>query len=129
MKRKKKTKSKYSKNQVNAQTFQTYGTAVVATVSSSEVVVNQPAPEVALSALNPDIYKIAPVTVKCPFCKKVVTTSVETSCSCAACCFCCWTGYLIYMCIQCCRNKDICCCNAEHSCPSCGKQIGHYSAC
>ena len=107
-----------------------YGAVVVpVTTSLNAVVVNQQAPAVALSALNPDIYKIAPVSVKCPFCQNTITTSVETSCSCAACCLCCWTGYLIYMCIQCCRNKDICCCNAEHSCPSCGKRIGYYSAC
>ena len=77
---------------------------------------------------DPKKYKLSPVVTKCPHCFQQVTTNVETSCSCCACCVCCLTGFVIYACIQCCRNKDICCQDAVHRCPSCQKDIYFYKA-
>lgn len=69
-----------------------------------------------------------PVSLTCMFCKNPITTNVETSCSvgsvllciCSCCC---------YLVIQACRKKEICCCDAKHVCPLCGRTIGYYKSC
>ena len=77
---------------------------------------------------DPKKYRLSPVVTKCPHCFQTVTTNVETTCSCCACCVCCMTGLVIYLCIQSCRDKDFCCQDAVHKCPSCQKDIFFYKA-
>ena len=86
------------------------------------VVLNQKAP-------NPRMFKTTPVALNCLFCKRPITTTVITKCNCCACLLCWLTGLLLYVCIQCCRDKDICCYDAEHRCPHCGNVVGTYTAC
>ena len=104
---------------------------VQASASDGRIIVNnQQVPVVVVgTALNPDMFKSSPIALQCPFCQNTVTTNVATSCNCCACCLCCWTGFIIYACIQCCRNKDICCRDAVHTCPRCGNTLGTYTAC
>ena len=107
-----------------------YGTAVVQTTSSTgAVVVNQQSPVAVVSVLDPRLFKSSSIVIQCPFCQNVISTEVQTSCSCCACCLCCWTGFIIYAIIQCCRGKDICCRDAVHTCPTCKKVVGNYVAC
>ena len=91
-----------------------------APMQNQPIVVNQ----VALPQL-----KTSPITVCCPYCKQTVTTIVETKFNCANCCLCLYAGLFVWMCIQCCREKDISCNDANHRCPSCQGLIGSYSAC
>ncbi len=91
-----------------------------APIQNQPIVVNQ----VALPQL-----KTSPVTVCCPYCKQTVTTIVETQFNCAICCLCLMTGLFVWMCFQCCRDKDLSCNDATHRCPSCQAMIGSYSAC
>ena len=107
-----------------------YGTPVVQTTTSTgAVVVNQESPVTVVTVLDPSLFKTSTVITQCPYCRNVVSTDVQTSCNCCAFCCCCWTGFVFYACVQCCRGKDICCCNAIHTCPSCKKQLGSYVAC
>ena len=111
---------------------QTYGAAIVNTSSSpTAVVITQPVPVTteANLVLNPDLFKRKPITIKCPYCNNTVNTKVKEIYSCKACCLCCITGVCFYICVQACRDKDICCFDAEHTCPTCGKRLGNYKAC
>ena len=74
------------------------------------------------------MFKLNPVLIQCPFCRKNVTTTVEPSFSCCACCVCMFTGLLIFICIQLIRGKEICCQDATHYCPNCNNKIGFYKA-
>jgi len=77
---------------------------------------------------DPKKYKLSPVVTKCPHCFQTVTTNVETRCSCCACCCCIVGVFFIYACYQCCRDKELCCQDAVHKCPSCQKDIFYYKA-
>ena len=91
------------------------------------IVVNQQ-PQGAL--VNPNVFKTTPLSLKCTFCNKPITTTVRQDCNCCACCLCCVTGIIIYIIVQACRDKDICCCYyATHSCPYFGNVVGTYNAC
>ena len=92
------------------------------------IVVNQATPQV-VNVVGAQTFGTVPVSITCQFCKNPVTTTVEKSCSCGACCLCMMTGFIFYACIQCCRGKEICCCDAVHKCPSCQQQLGAYQAC
>ncbi len=92
------------------------------------IIVNQATPQV-VNVVGAQTFKTVPVSMTCQFCKNPVTTTVEKSCSCGACCLCIMTGFIFYACIQCCRGKEICCCDAVHKCPSCQQQLGAYQAC
>ena len=74
------------------------------------------------------MFKLNPVLIQCPFCRKNVTTTVEPSFSCCACCVCMFTGLLIFICIQLIRGKEICCQDATHYCPNCNNKVGIYKA-
>ena len=74
------------------------------------------------------MFKLNPVLIQCPFCRKNVTTTVEPSFSCCACCVCMFTGLLIFICIQLIRGKEICCQDATHYCPNCNNKIAVYKA-
>ena len=90
------------------------------------VVVNQATPAV---MVHPNMFKTTPVSLTCTFCHKPITTTVTQTFNCCACCLCWFTGLLIYVCIQACRGKDICCYDASHTCPYCGNVVGTYTAC
>ena len=70
-----------------------------------------------------------PVSLTCQFCKTPVVTNVIETCSCGSVCLCIMTGFLMWVCIQCCRNKEINCCDAKHVCPNCGQVLGYYKSC
>ena len=70
-----------------------------------------------------------PISITCQFCKTPITTNVVKSCSCCAVLLCFFTGLFIWICIQCCRDKEINCCDATHYCPNCGQMLGHYESC
>ena len=82
-----------------------------------------------LSHIDPDKIKTTPLTVQCPFCKKVTTTKVDKSLNVCACLLCYCTGIVFYVCVQAIRKKDLCCWNAEHRCAFCGNVVGAYTSC
>ena len=88
------------------------------------VVINQP-----VGIVNPKMFKTTPVALTCIFCNKPMTTQVTTTCNCCACILCWCTGLVFYVCVQCCRDKDICCYDAVHRCPHCSNIVGTYTAC
>ena len=90
-------------------------------------VVNQAQPQV-INVVNQE-FRTSPVSITCQFCKNPVTTVVEKHCNCCACCLCWMTGLVFFVCIQCCRGKEIGCCDATHKCPTCGQILGTYVAC
>ena len=91
-------------------------------------VTNQAQPQV-VNVVTGQKFGTVPVSITCQFCKNPVTTVVEKTCSCGSCCLCCWTGLFIWICIQCCRDKEIGCKDATHKCPSCGNILGSYQSC
>ena len=98
--------------------------------STNSLIINQTSPSVITTVvINPDYFKLNPITIQCPFCHRMITTDVKTSWSCLALCLWGFTGWIPYFCIQCCRGKELCCQNAVHYCPCCNNQIGKYSAC
>ena len=96
---------------------------------SQQVVNNQAQPQVVTVVQGGQTFGTQPVSITCQFCKQPVTTEVVKKCSCGACCLCCVTGLLIWLCIQCCRNKEINCWDAEHKCPNCQQILGNYQSC
>lgn len=109
---------------------QGYAPAIIASnePQSQAVVVNQSQPQTVV-VVGGQTFNSDPTVLVCPFCKNTVTTEVQKSCSCGAVCLCIMTGLILYLCIQCCRKKDLCCCNATHICPSCKQTVGSYYAC
>ena len=84
------------------------------------------------------------VNVVCPYCNKEVETIAERKCNCLTCLF---SKFLfcIYMGMWCasrvcgccgggiCNCKEclcawFCCCDADHTCPMCRGNIGHYNS-
>ena len=96
--------------------------------NQTPVVVNQAQPQQVINVMNTQ-FGTQPVSITCQFCKTPVTTNVQKTCSCCACCLCCWTGLFIWICIQCCRKKEINCWDAQHTCPNCGQILGNYKSC
>ena len=73
-------------------------------------------------------FKCCPVTISCPFCRRIITTKTKSKfCCCALCCF--LTCTLLYFPVQLCYKRNIFCCNIAHKCPNCGRIIGYYNAC
>lgn len=73
--------------------------------------------------------KSSPKHISCPFCKKQGMTKVEQSCSVAAGVLCTVGLFLLPMCIQLCRRKDLNCTDADHYCISCGNKLASYKTC
>ena len=96
--------------------------------NQTPIVVNQAQPQQVINVVNAE-FGTQPVSITCQFCKTPVTTNVQKTCSCCAFCLCCWTGLLIWICIQCCRKKEINCWDAQHTCPNCGQILGNYQSC
>ena len=114
---------------------QTYGGAVVNTTTpTTTIIINQPAPIVTEGTephlvLNPDLFKMKSITIKCPYCKNTINTKVRLSFSFKSCCLCVIACWGIFACFQACRYKDVCCCDADHYCTVCGRKLGSYVAC
>ena len=92
------------------------------------IVVNQAQPQV-VNVVSGQTFGTNPVSITCQFCKNPVTTVVQKKCNCCTCCLCCMMGIVFFVCIQCCRNKEIGCSDATHTCPSCGQILGTYNSC
>lgn len=73
--------------------------------------------------------KSSPKLVTCPYCHQLGTTMVKSEFSWASCCLCYWGGLIIWLIVQLCREKDINCTDAQHSCASCGNLIHRYESC
>ena len=97
--------------------------------TSQGFVANQAPPQVVQVVTGQQNFGTKPVSLTCQFCKNPVTTNVEKKCNCCTCCLCCWTGFFIFICIQCCRDKEIGCSDATHTCPNCGQILGNYNSC
>ena len=95
---------------------------------SQAMIVNQTQPQV-VNVVSGQTFGTKPVSITCQFCKNPVTTTVNKTCNCCTCCLCFMTGFIFWVCIQCCRNKEINCWDATHVCPSCGQQLGTYTSC
>ena len=91
---------------------------------TSAIVVNQVVPNYSVIA-----HTSSPFSTVCPCCKSQITTTSVQTWNCGACCLCCWTGLVLFICIQLCRGKDICCYDAVHKCPACGQTVAIYTAC
>ena len=92
------------------------------------IVVNQAQPQVVNIVAN-QTFGTQPVSITCQFCNKPVTTTVNKTCNCCTCCLCWVTCLFVWICIQCCRKKEINCWDATHVCPACGQQLGTYTSC
>ena len=91
-------------------------------VQNQPIVVNQVVPYV------PVKFKTSPVSMVCPFCKKSITTVVNTEFNCGNCCFC-FCFCLIWLIVMLASDKDLNCSDATHKCPSCGNVLGKYQSC
>ncbi len=93
----------------------------------SNVVMNQGTPQVVNVVTSS--FGTKPVSITCQFCKTPVTTNVNKSCDCCSFLLCWCTCLVFWVCVQCCRNKEINCWDAQHTCPNCGQVLGYYTAC
>ena len=91
-------------------------------------ILNQNRPIIVHNTLAPK-FETKPVAMTCQFCQRPVNTLVHKSCNCCTVLLCIFTGLFIWILIQCCRSKPITCCDAEHTCPNCGKTLGHFDSC
>ena len=93
------------------------------------IIVNQTEPVIIAQPISPSKLGTFPVYMYCPNCKVSVTTNVEKKWNWGSCCLCCWTTITIWFLIQICRDKQITCYDAKHSCPKCGRIIGEFESC
>ena len=98
--------------------------------SQQQVLNNQAQPQVVqIVQQGAQQFGTMPVSMTCQFCQKPITTEVTTTCNCGSCCLCCWSGLFIWICIQCHRNKELNCKDAQHKCPNCQNVLGNYVSC
>ena len=97
--------------------------------SQQQLVNNQAQPQVVQVVQGAQTFGTQPISMTCQFCSKPITTEVVKTCSCGACCLCCVTGLIFWICIQCCRNKEINCWDAQNKCPNCQQTLGSYQSC
>ena len=95
--------------------------------TNQPIVTNQVQPQVVNVVTTP--FGTTPVSLTCQFCKNPVTTTVQTQCNCCTFCLCWLTGIVFFVCVQCCRGKELGCCDATHVCPKCGQTLGYYNSC
>ena len=74
-------------------------------------------------------FKTSPVSTICPFCKKQIFTYANKKCNWYSWILCNCIGVLPWITLQCCRNKQVNCYDAEHFCPNCGNKIVEYNSC
>ncbi len=93
----------------------------------SIVIMNQTQPQV-VNVMNSN-FGTKPVSLTCQFCKTPITTHVKKTFDCCSCLLCLFTSFLIWLCVQCCRDKEINCWDAKHTCPNCGQVLRYYNSC
>ena len=74
-------------------------------------------------------FKSKPCDTICPFCKNQIKTQTVKKCDWYSWLLCYCVGILPWITLQCCRNKQLNCFDAEHYCPTCGNKIVEYSSC
>ena len=94
----------------------------------SQILTTQSSLEEKPIIVAPIEFKDDPVSMTCPFCRKVITTKTELKFNFVA-CFCCLIFNLLYCCVQICLGKNACCCDIKHKCPECGRILGNYKSC
>ena len=95
-------------------------------IQANTIVINQQVPNIVFT----NISKIgtSPFSTTCQYCRTLIKTNVEKTCNCCVCLMCCYTGFIIFAIIQLCSGKEVCCCDAVHKCPNCGRILATYSA-
>ena len=74
-------------------------------------------------------FKTSPYNTICPFCNSQITTQTNKKCNWYSWLLCYCAGIVPWIILQCCRNKQLNCYNAEHFCPNCGNKIAEYNSC
>ena len=74
-------------------------------------------------------FKTSPCNTVCPFCKNHILTQANKKCNWYSCLLCYCVGLVPWITLQCCRNKNLNCYDAEHFCPNCGNKIAEYNSC
>lgn len=75
------------------------------------------------------ILRSSPEKITCPYCLFVGHTEVKTELSIANLLCCIFTDPIVWCLFQCCRDKDLNCCDATHRCHNCKRIIRKYEAC
>ena len=83
---------------------------------------------IAIIVNQPIKFRDRPVDIICRFCNRPIRTVTKDEFNCLACC-CCLIFGILYICMQACTDKNICCCNVIHKCPKCGMVLGEYRSC
>ena len=73
-------------------------------------------------------FRTKPICTTCFNCQSNIVTRTELEFNCIACCCFLFTG-ILYICVQACLDRNICCCDVIHRCPKCGKILGKYKSC
>ena len=95
---------------------------------NQQIIVNQPImPRVIY--VDSSKFTTSPCPMSCPFCKSQINTVVKKKWNWFSCVFCLWAGLCCWAGLQYCRNKQLNCYDADHSCPVCHNKIGDYSSC
>ena len=105
---------------------------------NNAIIINQQLP-----TETPITFSTDPVNMKCPYCLQNITSEVEKKCNCLTCLF--FLFAIIFcaipllICSGICNSATglninpscdcECCCDAEHVCPNCGKNIGSHNSC
>ena len=93
-----------------------------------QIVINQMAQQNAIYIDTTKI-KTKPFGLNCPVCNANIQTFVKKKCNWYSCLLCYCAGICTWITLQCCRNKELNCYNAEHFCPRCGNKIAEYNSC
>ena len=101
-------------------------------MNTQQIVNNQVAPQINVFIFDPEQLKLDSANITCPYCHRPTTTRLYKRCDCCnllCCllsmeCFC-----LPWICLQCCRGKNLSCYSASHYCGSCGGFLREYHAC
>ena len=98
------------------------------TDQTHSIILNQGQPQIVANYNNIN-FGTKPISITCQFCQQPVTSKVDESVSIGSVvlCICLCLGF--WVCVQCCRNKEINCCDAKHTCPNCGNVLGYYKSC
>ena len=97
-------------------------------VQQNQIIVNQQM-QPKIIYVDSTNFKTNPCITFCPFCKNQIQTQVNKKCNWYSWLLCYCIGLAPWMVLQCCRNKNVNCYNAEHFCPNCGNKIAEYNSC
>ena len=89
----------------------------------SSIIKNAP-----LTPIKAPKFKTQPVSTTCSSCRRRIITRTKLKFNCLA-CFCFLLTGVLYICVQACSDKNICCCDVIHRCPECGAFLGEYESC